>query len=248
MQPDDIELEDQLRRALDTTAAPVQGEGVRIETVRRTVARRQRNRWRVRAALVTAAAAAVVVAIVLVVMPDSGSRVDTIGPPDRTTSTDGTVPRSGDGERTPSGPTSSTTLDGAVTPTSSSSVVSTTSTSSSTTTSTPPLPEFPPEFTGLTQGGQSWALYLAVVPYGGESSPEMTAANAAAAEAGYGGAGPSDLACDQGAAEALGRQGNWVAAAVYFETEGQAAQARSAFEARDHPVVGVVRVTNYCLD
>jgi hypothetical protein len=249
MQPDDIELEDQLREALHATAGPLQGDGVRIEAVRSTVARRQRNRWRIRAALVTAAAAAVV-AVVLMAMPDSGSRVDTIGRPDQTTSTDPAVPGSGHDERIPSGPASSTTLDSGVTATSPSTTPSTvpSTTTSSSTTSTLALPEFPPELTGLTHGGESWALYLAVVPYGGERSPEMNAADGAAAEAGYGSVGPQDLACDQGAAEALGRVGDWVAAAVYFETEAQASQARSAFEARDHPVVGIVHVTNYCLD
>ena len=126
MEPHDMELEHQIREALHTTAAPVHGETLRVDDVRQAVAQRRRNRWRARAALVTAAAAALVV-VVLMTMPDSGDRLDPIGRPDRTTSTDiTTTARSGDGERDPPDASSTTTAPG------------TTATSSTTPTDTDP--------------------------------------------------------------------------------------------------------------
>jgi hypothetical protein len=243
MEPHDFELEDQLREAFGSAAAPVRGDGVQLEAVRAAVARRRRNRWRVRTAVIATAAAAAV-AVILVTLPDSDERVDTIGRPDRTTSTDVTMPRSGDDERDPPA-TSSTTADTGTTQASPSTASSATSSS---TTSTTSLPEFPAEFTGLTQGGQAWAVYLAIAPPGQYEGPEITAANGASNEAGYGDSGPGDLTCDQGAAEALGRDPASVKAAVYFATQADAAQAQAAFEARGHQVVGIANVTTMCLD
>jgi hypothetical protein len=56
------------------------------------------------------------------------------------------------------------------------------------------------------------------------------------------------LACDQGAAEALRVDSPSVASSLYFATEAAANQARAAFEARGHQLVGITRVTTYCLD
>lgn len=251
METDDMELENQLREALTTAAEPVHGEGVQVDVVRQAVARRRRTRMGVRFSLVATAAAAMI-ALVLLTRPDD-DRVDTAGDSDRTTTstTDTSTPPEPDREDPPGTSSSTTTLDPGATSTSSSTTSSTTpstSSTSSTTASQPRLPEFPPEFTGLTQGGRAWALYLAVVPPGQYDAPELAAANSAAAEAGYGGAGPSDLGCDQGAPEALGRDSSSVTAPVYFETEAQANQAQAAFAARGDQVVGIVNVTTYCLD
>jgi hypothetical protein len=145
MEPHDMELEDQIREALHTTAAPVHGETLRVDDVRRAVAQRRRNRWRTRAALVAAAAAAVTV-VVLMTRPDSGERLDTIGRPDRTTPTDSTTTGpSGDEQRDPPD-ASSTTTDPGTTATS-----STTPTSDTDPTATPPAtsgqPIVPPTLT-----------------------------------------------------------------------------------------------------
>ena len=88
-----------------------------------------------------------------------------------------------------------------------------------------------------------------MAPAGQYDAPELQAADAARGEAGYGsGGGFGQLACDRGAPEALGRDGTSIAASVYFRTQAQAQQARAAFEARGHSVVGVVHVRTYCLD
>jgi hypothetical protein len=139
MEPHDTELEDQLREALHTAAAPVHGEGVRADVVRQAVAQRRRNRRRVRTALVTLApAAAVAVVAILMAMPDSGERVDTTGRPDRTTTTDVTTAPSGDEEREPPGTSSSTT----------------TTEPDATATSSTPAPDPDAAATSPTTGGQ----------------------------------------------------------------------------------------------
>jgi hypothetical protein len=94
----------------------------------------------------------------------------------------------------------------------------------------------------------AWAVFLAIVDPGRYDAPELTAASAAATDAGYGGAGAHDLACDLGAPEALGRDSTSVAAAVYFGTQADATEAEAAFEARGHQVVAVVSITMGCLD
>jgi hypothetical protein len=246
MESHDTELERELRQTLLTAAEPIQGDGVRQDAIRRTVARRRRTRRTVRFSLVGVAAAATVAVAFLVSSggedtlrmvdrrPSSTSTTTTTAPdreptPDRsTTSSSTTVPESS----TTSTPTTSTTP-------------STTATSSTTT--QPPLPGFPPQFTGVTQGGQTWALYLAVVPQDQYGGPEYQAAEAALAEAGYRNSGGS-LACDHPAPEALGRDSSSVTVGVYFESQAQAEQARTAFQARNHSVVGVVHVKTYCLD
>jgi len=219
---DELDVERQLRRVLAGTASTVSGEGVRQEAITRTVARRRRRRWTVRAGIMATGMAATVAGLVAVRADHSPDTIS--GPSSEPTTT---------GEPTPSSPTTSST---------------TSSTSStSTTPATTALPEFPPELTGLSQGSPAWALYLAVAPQ--SDSPELLAADAAAGDAGYGsGTGFSNVGCDWGAPEALGVSSDWYSAAVYFETESAAEQARSAFEARGHPPVGVVQVTTYCLD
>jgi hypothetical protein len=99
----------------------------------------------------------------------------------------------------------------------------------------------------MTQGGNAWAVYLAVVPSDQRGGPEYQAADAARAEAGYEPAS-GELGCDQGAPEALGRDSSSAAVGVYFDSQARAEQARAAFQARDHSVVGVVQVRTYCAD
>jgi cytoskeletal protein RodZ len=228
MDLDDAELEAQLRETLHRAAAPVHGEGVFKEAIRNEVARRQtarqRTRWTGRLALAAAVVAAAAVSLFVLIRPDQ-DRVDI----DNSVVTQPTLPS------TTAAPDPSTT--------------ETPSTSPSTTPSTTPaLPEFPPQFTGIAHRQPAWGLYLAVVPPGQYEAPELAAASAAAENAGYGPIGGGDINCDEGAYETLGKEQNSVAAAVYFETEAQANQAKAAFEARGTQVVGVAHVLTGCMD
>ncbi|HEX6425100.1 MAG TPA: hypothetical protein VFZ79_16565 [Acidimicrobiales bacterium] len=233
MHVDDQDFETELRALMARTAETVNGAGVEREAILRDAARRRRRRRAVGSGLAVAAVAAAVAALVM--LPGlSRQQADTVIEPQ------GRVPDPPTVDQTP------TTR------------VPTTSRPESTTTSTPTttsttladaLPEFPPEATDLSQGRQAWAVYLAVAPEGAYDSPELLAADAAAGEAGYpSGQGFSSLACDSGAPEALGLPGSSVAAALYFEAQDQAIQARDAFESRGQAVVGVVEVTMYCVD
>lgn len=62
--------------------------------------------------------------------------------------------------------------------------------------------------------------------------------------------GTGDLGCDQGGAEALGLDpnGEWAAVSVLFDSETDASQFVTAFEARGHTVEGMGLVQTYCLD
>jgi hypothetical protein len=112
------------------------------------------------------------------------------------------------------------------------------------------LPEFPPDETNLTHGGQTWALYLAVARDFNIQAPEIQQAEQDAVDFGYDVVGAGELGCDVGAVEALGLDpaGNWVGVAIYFPDESSAEDARAAFEARDVPVAGIASVTTMCLD
>ena len=253
MESHETELESELRRALLAAAEPVRGDGVRQDVVARATARRRRARRAVRMSLAGVAAAAAVAAVAFL-LPSGGDDDSTRTVDDRpsssTTSTPSTTSTTPD-PNAPPATTSTTARD--TTSTTSTSVTSptrsTTSTTSTTTESPLALPAFPPEFTGLTHGGNAWALYLAIAPPGQYDAPELQAADVARAEAGYqSGGGFSDLGCDHGAPEALGRDGSSPAAAVYFQTQAQAQQAQDAFQSRGHPVVGIVSVETGCLD
>jgi hypothetical protein len=253
MEPHETELESELRRALVAEAEPVRGDGVQQDVVVRAVARRRRTRRTVRISLAGVAAAAAVAAALL--LPSAGDDDSTRTVDDRPTTTTTSTPTSVTSSTTPdrdqpSATASTTDRDTtSTTPTSVASTASSTTSTTSTTTEPPALPAFPPEFTGLTHGGEAWALYLAIAPPGQYDAPELLAADAAAAEAGYGsGGGFGELACDRGAPEALGRDGTSLAAAVYFETQAEAQQAQDAFQSRGQPVVGIVHVETGCLD
>jgi hypothetical protein len=109
------------------------------------------------------------------------------------------------------------------------------------------LPDFPDEFESF-HGSTPWAVYLEVSD--DAESPALAAAGQSVIEAGYSDAyyGGGQLGCDQGAPEALGFSGDAHTVATYFETQAEAQQARAAFEARGHEVVGVAHVKTYCLD
>jgi hypothetical protein len=90
-------------------------------------------------------------------------------------------------------------------------------------------------------GGVVWGLYLAL----GDSldDPAMDAARQRATELGYH-PGGGELACDDGAAEALGVDASY-SVAVYFRTREDAEAAAALFGSAP---VGIARVTTYCLD
>jgi hypothetical protein len=111
------------------------------------------------------------------------------------------------------------------------------------------LPDFPADQPDLVEGGQTWALYLAVARDFNIQAPEIRRAQQDARDSGYNVTDAGDLSCDQGAVEALGLdpQGNWVGVALYFPDEESAQAAREAFEARDVAVAGIASVTVTCL-
>jgi hypothetical protein len=88
--------------------------------------------------------------------------------------------------------------------------------------------------------------YLAVTD--SYDDPQIAAAEAAARSVGHD-AAASDLGCDVGAAEALGRTAPVGAAvAVCFESQEHATLARATFERYGTPVVGVADVSFICVD
>ena len=90
-------------------------------------------------------------------------------------------------------------------------------------------------------GSQYWAAYLAV---GTPGDPALQQVLEDVQEL-WPGAGLAELGCDQGAAEALGRDRAEHAVAVYFPTEQHVTEFRRRWEA---PFVGAVRVTTSCAD
>ena len=125
------------------------------------------------------------------------------------------------------------------------STTTTTTTTSTTTTTLPALPD------GLvpTHGGDAVAVYLGVVEYDAvEGNPADGFADAIlAAEAmGYF-VGSGDLACDQGAQEALELppDGYYWAASVLFATVDDGLAFAAAFPG---DIVAILEVTTFCLD
>lgn len=104
-----------------------------------------------------------------------------------------------------------------------------------------------PAVVELHHGGSTWAVYLAVVPQAeGMEAPAMVEAKAQAGAVGYDPVG-ADLACDRGAADALGLDpaASHLGLALYFAVE---ADARLFVDRFGPEVAGVARVTNHCLD
>ena len=108
-------------------------------------------------------------------------------------------------------------------------------------------PAWPPALTAGEHGGTTWGVYLAVAPQDeGIDAPALVEAEDQAAADGYD-ALVLDLACDQGAAEALGLDVDapLYAAAIYFATEEEAV----LFEQLYRPeVLGHAQVATYCMD
>lgn len=122
---------------------------------------------------------------------------------------------------------------------------STTATTASTTTTSAGPTEFPPARAQLEHGQPTWAVVLDGA--GDPNDPALTAAVAAAADAGYE-TGPTD--CDEGAPEAIGFQDEtgFYTVSVYFETQADAEQALAAFRADGVEGGAVAEVTTFCLD
>jgi hypothetical protein len=96
----------------------------------------------------------------------------------------------------------------------------------------------------LVHGGTYWAVYAWVGAAGSREADDVSAQ--LLEEFGIE-AGPGDLACDQGAAEALGTNAEQ-GIAVYFETEEDANEFALQAGLLDHTRRVIARVTTYCLD
>lgn len=122
----------------------------------------------------------------------------------------------------------------------------TTTTEPPATTTTAPR-AFPPQVTEGTQGGSIWGAYLAVAPAFGD--PALAEAAARAQAVGYTNVSErgGQLACDQGATEALGLdpEVDWYGTALYFATEADARLFEELFEPE---IVGIALVQTYCMD
>jgi hypothetical protein len=102
------------------------------------------------------------------------------------------------------------------------------------------LPGWPIESTPV-HGARLWAAYLAV---GASGDPILQRVLEDVRQL-WPGAGLGELGCDQGAAEALGRDRTEHAVAVYFATEQHITEFRRRW---DGPYVGAVQVTTFCAD
>jgi len=104
----------------------------------------------------------------------------------------------------------------------------------------------------VRQGGEFWAVYLAVSRLDATGKPEQPGELARAREraeaAGYKGhVEEGDIGCQRGAREALrldpAREYRTVS--IFFDTQAQARQFVAAFEP---PVVGTAKIKAYCVD
>ncbi len=185
--------------------------------------------------------AVLLVAVVLAACGDTaGDTAPTTGPP-----VTATLPPAAD-TTTTSAPVVTTTTPAPVT-TTTAALPTTTAPPPTTTTAPPPEDEAgPPPTAAPTHGGLSWAVYMGAW----QGSPDDAAyqeAVAPALAAGYDPGGLTDVACDQGAAAALGVDpaGGYLIAGLYFATE---ADARDAAAAIGDGVDAVGEVQTYCLD
>ena len=106
-----------------------------------------------------------------------------------------------------------------------------------------PRPQSPPHVEPV-HGGTYWAVYPWVGPAGSREADDVSAQ--LLAEFGIQ-AFPGDLACDQGAAEALGTNAPQ-GIGVYFETEEDANAFALQAGLLDHTDPVIAHVTTYCLD
>ena len=98
-----------------------------------------------------------------------------------------------------------------------------------------------------TQGDPVWAVYLAVAH--SSTDPVIDVALQAAASVDYA-AVTGDVACDQGALEALKLDEHdfWSAASLYFATKADAADFVASYQAEGNTVVGSAKINLGCLD
>lgn len=102
-----------------------------------------------------------------------------------------------------------------------------------------------PQPVPIEHGGTYWAVYFGV---GEEGSAELEAAVDFARQLGID-AGSGELACDQGAAEALGVPERWHGVGVYFATRDDAERFYIESGLADHEVAPpIAKVTTFCLD
>ncbi|HEX8498301.1 MAG TPA: hypothetical protein VF661_13975 [Actinomycetales bacterium] len=160
---------------------------------------------------------------------------------------------------TPAAPSSTTPTTAAPTPTSATTTTAATPsttrttapparpTTSATEVEGPPGASWPKALGEPRQGDPVWAVYL--VTAGSSSDPAIEGSVQQAASVGYQ-AVVGDLACDQGAVEALGLDPYdlWSAATVYFPTERDANDFVASYRAEVGDVAGYTRVTLGCLD
>lgn len=148
----------------------------------------------------------------------------------------------------------STTVEATTTlpPTTSSTVGATTTTLAPTTTTvaattTTTLRPFPPAKQTFEQGGEAWAIYLAVA--NDFDAAELDEAVAVADSYGYF-AGVGDINCDVGAAAAVGvpESGSEAVVGVYFDGLVDASLFVVALADRGQDVVGMGRIQTFCLD
>ena len=100
----------------------------------------------------------------------------------------------------------------------------------------------------LEQGAEQWAVYLAVEDTSAGVAPEsVTRALDHLGSLGYT-AVPTQLGCDMGAPEALGRDPDDTAVAVYFQQRADAGDFTALHKDSGLGFVDMVRVTRYCLD
>ena len=99
-------------------------------------------------------------------------------------------------------------------------------------------------------GSTVWAVYLAVGPAG---DPELAEATEYLESHGYS-TGIGELGCDDGAAEALGRESHELAVAAYFDRRADAGDFVAMLKPpgstpeTSRGFVEMLRVTRYCLD
>jgi hypothetical protein len=94
----------------------------------------------------------------------------------------------------------------------------------------------------VEQGGRYWAVYAVVAEAG---SAELDEAFNRLRDLGVAIGGFGELACDRGAAEALGVDPGLHGVAVYFDRESD---ARAFADSLDPPPAGVARVRTFCAD
>lgn len=217
----DFDLEDGLRRLADETA---RGTVLPVDLL----GRRLRRRRAARTATITVVGATASVALVTggAALLEQVRRPDVAGPvgtPDATPTV----------ATTPSAPPPRTALP---TP-------AVTTAPAPTVPPEPTTPAPPPPPSREMHGSTAWAVYAAVSS--SWDDPALAAADARLTAMGYTGLRGGSLACDQGAAEALGRSAEDAAMAVYFDTPADAALF---VELYGEGVVGTVEVTLFCRD